>query len=281
MSVSCRRRRLATCSLPAQRPSAETVKSLATAFGVEGNPVAGSPENGMAWQVGPTDGTAPTLTVSASAPLMSWYSAAWEQSVEAPACMPMTTIPATGTLPDPVVPCPAPTPPVGVPTATEAEQRARQLLVALGVDLGAVQFDARVRQVVRQRRGRAAPPRRGQLAGTLELRIRTLRSAQVRQRDAGQPRDSRPLPAARRRCGVRQVARAAGRRRLGRRHDAAPGRPTPGGDDRHDRPTHRGRLRWISPLLPWPSRRSRPRATRSRSRRRKPCRPSSRRWVDR
>ena len=74
---------------------------------------------------------------------MSWYSAAWEQPVEAPACMPMTTIPETGTLPDSVVPCPAPTPPVGVPTAAEAEERARQLLVALGVDLGAVQFDAR------------------------------------------------------------------------------------------------------------------------------------------
>ena len=84
--------------------SAETVKSLAAALGVDGDPVAGSPENGMAWQVGPTDGTAPTLTVSAL--LMSWYSAAWEQPVEAPACMPVTTIPETGTLHDSVVPCP-------------------------------------------------------------------------------------------------------------------------------------------------------------------------------
>ena len=121
--------------------SAETVEALATALGVEGEPVAGSPETGMAWQVGPTDGTAPTLTVSTSAPLMWWYSAAWEQPVEAPACMPVTTIPETGTLPSSVVPCPVPTPPVGVPTAAEAEERARQLVAELGVDLDAVEFD--------------------------------------------------------------------------------------------------------------------------------------------
>jgi len=37
---------------------------------------------------------------------MSWYSAAWEQPEEAPRCMPVTTIPETGTLHDSVVPCP-------------------------------------------------------------------------------------------------------------------------------------------------------------------------------
>ena len=106
MSVSCRRRTDLAIVFPAgATASAETVKSLAAALGVDGDPVAGSPENGMAWQVGPTNGTAPTLTVSAL--LMSWYSAAWEQPVEAPACMPVTTIPETGTLHDSVVPCPA------------------------------------------------------------------------------------------------------------------------------------------------------------------------------
>ena len=122
--------------------SAETVGALAAVLGVEGEPVAGSPEAGTAWQVGPTDGTAPSLTVSASAPLMWWYSAGWEQPVEAPACMPVTTIPDNpGTLPDSVVPCPAPTPPVGVPTAAEAEERARPLVAELGADLDEVQFD--------------------------------------------------------------------------------------------------------------------------------------------
>ena len=121
--------------------SSEPVKALAAALGVEGDPVAGSPETGMAWQVGPSDGTAASLTVSASAPLSWWYSADWEQPVEAPACMPVTTIPGTGTSPEQVVPCLAPAPPAGVPTAAEAEERARQLLVALGADLDAVQFD--------------------------------------------------------------------------------------------------------------------------------------------
>ena len=122
--------------------SAETVGALAAALGVEGEAAAGSTETGTAWQVGTTDGTAPSLTVGADATLSWWYSAAWGEPVEAPACAPVTTIPEnSGALPDTVVPCPAPTPPAGVPTAAEAEERARQLVAELGVDLDAVQFE--------------------------------------------------------------------------------------------------------------------------------------------
>ena len=123
--------------------SAETVAALAAVLGVEGEPVPGSTENGMAWQVGPTDGTTPSLTVGADATLSWWYSAAWGEPVDVPACMPTTTIPSTPNgAPATIEPCPAPEPPAGVPTAAEAEERARQLLAELGVDLDAVQFDA-------------------------------------------------------------------------------------------------------------------------------------------
>jgi hypothetical protein len=37
--------------------------------------------------------------------------------------------------------CPEPEPPVGVPTADEAEQRVRELLTAIGVDPATVEFD--------------------------------------------------------------------------------------------------------------------------------------------
>ena len=123
--------------------SPDTVAALAAVLGVEGGPVAAAPDTGMAWQVGPTDGTAPSLNVSASAPLSWFYQGEWEQPVDVPACLPTTTVPpAPGVTPPPIDPCPAPEPPTGVPTAAEAEERSRQLLAGLGVDLDAVQLEA-------------------------------------------------------------------------------------------------------------------------------------------
>jgi len=122
--------------------SAETVAALAAVLGVEGEPVPGSTENGMAWQVGPTDGTTPSLTVGADATLSWWYSAARGEPVDVPACTPITTIPGRPNgAPATIEPCPAPEPPAGVPTAAEAEERARQLLAELGAGLDAVQVD--------------------------------------------------------------------------------------------------------------------------------------------
>ena len=110
--------------------SAETVAALAAVLGVEGEPVPGSTENGMAWQVGPTDGTTPSLTVSAARHCRG--------GTRRPGCSRWTRRRAcrrqrfrpharTGVSPGPIEPCPAPEPPAGVPTAAEAEERARQL----------------------------------------------------------------------------------------------------------------------------------------------------------
>ena len=174
--------------------SAETVKSLAAALGVEGDPVAGSPENGMAWKVGPTDGTAPTLTVSASAPTdvvvlggvgATSGSAGVHADDDDPGDRHASRL--GGSVPGADAAGRRADGYRGGATGAPAARRTRR-----GSRCCAVRHP--VRRVVRQRRGRAAPPRRGQLAGTLELRVRTRRSAQVRQRDAASPEPVGPYP---------------------------------------------------------------------------------------
>ena len=123
--------------------SPDSVAALAAVLGVAGEPVAAAPDTGLAWQAGPTDGTAPSLTVSGSASLSWFYQSESTQPADAPACIPTTTIPgAPGVTPPSIDPCPAPEPPAGVPTAAEAEERSRQLLAELGVDLDGVQVEA-------------------------------------------------------------------------------------------------------------------------------------------
>ena len=142
-----------------------TVAALAEALGVAAPERVDDPNTGLLWKAGPDDGTAPFLGVS-SDPQLSWYfSAAWtDQAMSAPcAVAPLTTStslpgdvreapqvdPATTTtslvggdaVGQGTIPCPAPEPPPGVPTAAEAESAARDLLAAIGQDPAAFELE--------------------------------------------------------------------------------------------------------------------------------------------
>ncbi|MFP5487546.1 MAG: hypothetical protein ACLGHQ_04490 [Acidimicrobiia bacterium] len=118
--------------------TAEQVTALATALGIEGEPVRIDEGYGVSWRVGPDDGTAPSLWVSDDAQQWWNYSSAWaDQGMVREACAVSIDSEGNETVED----CPEPEPPVGVPTADEAEQRARELLTALGVDPATVEFD--------------------------------------------------------------------------------------------------------------------------------------------
>jgi hypothetical protein len=148
---------------------AAEVARIAAALGVPGEPVAADPQTGNAWRVGPDDGSAPALFV-ASDGLLSWYySPAWattpvvgcavagsagagvddvdvavDVAIDVAEVPPGTgdvavDVPADTRLP--VEECPEPEPPVGVPTAEQAEARVRELLAALGEDAAAFQFE--------------------------------------------------------------------------------------------------------------------------------------------
>jgi hypothetical protein len=132
--------------------TAEQVTQLATALGVTGEPQRHDENGYVYWSVGPNDGSAPYVTVNEDAQ-QSWsYNSAWaNQTVSAsagcaiaePAIAPEPATMDAGaaidtTAPKPVdpVPCTVETtpPPVGVPTADEAEARTRDLMTAVGLD---------------------------------------------------------------------------------------------------------------------------------------------------
>ena len=113
--------------------SADRVREVAAAFGVAGDPVRA--EDGS-WVVGPNDGTAASLWVYAGAQ-QSWnYNGPWDDGAVREACA--VSLDSEG---NESSDCPEPTPPTGVPTAAEAEQRARESLAALGVDTGSLTFE--------------------------------------------------------------------------------------------------------------------------------------------
>lgn len=140
---------------PGAPVDSETVARLAAALGVDGDVAGGAAGEGVRWRVGPDDGTAPSLVVIDDGPL-SWYrSDAWALDmgrwdcvieVEPDAGERASDDPASD---DPVVDepsgdaivdegawevCPEPEPPVGVPTAAEAEAETRRVLAELGLD---------------------------------------------------------------------------------------------------------------------------------------------------
>jgi len=119
--------------------TAEQVAQLAVALGVEGEPVLIDEGYGRSWRVGPEDGTAPSLWVSDDAQQWWNYNSAWaDQDVAVrEACAVSVDSEGNETIED----CPEPEPPVGVPTAEQAEQRARELLTALGVDPATVELE--------------------------------------------------------------------------------------------------------------------------------------------
>ncbi|MFZ8967612.1 MAG: hypothetical protein ACO20G_01085 [Ilumatobacteraceae bacterium] len=119
-----------------------TAVALAEAFGVDPTPVERPQEYMVEWAFGPEDGSAPSLTIDAYAQHYWWYSSGWSDRVEyaesAPACT--ETITADGEV---TVDCPEwdPEPPVGVPTAADAEARAREIIRAAGFDDSALTFE--------------------------------------------------------------------------------------------------------------------------------------------
>jgi hypothetical protein len=118
--------------------TADQVAQLAAALGVAGEPVRSDDGYTVSWRVGPDDGTAPSLWVSDDAQQWWNYSSAWaDQGMVREACVVSVDSEGNETVED----CPEPEPPVGVPTADEAEQRARELLTAIGVDPATVELE--------------------------------------------------------------------------------------------------------------------------------------------
>ncbi len=149
--------------------TSEQVAALATTFGAAGEPVRVDDGYSVYWRVGPEDGTAPTLWVYEDAQLSWNFNSAWADqrgSVGCAVAEPAMVDPDEGTdvvadtivegddaetsdvvvtdsvVVDPdAVGCDEPAPPEGVPTAAEAEQRARDLVAATGADPAAYQFE--------------------------------------------------------------------------------------------------------------------------------------------
>lgn len=119
--------------------SAEQVAQLAAALGVAGEPQRIDDGYTVAWRVGPDDGSAPSLWVSDDAQQYWNYSSAWadQESMAREACA--VSVDSAGN--ETAEECEEPEPPTGVLTAEEAEQRARDLLTAIGVDPATVALE--------------------------------------------------------------------------------------------------------------------------------------------
>ncbi len=117
--------------------SAEQVAQLASALGVVGEPTRLVEEYGSSWRAGPDDGSGPSLWVSEDGQ-QSWnYNSAWREGEAVVGCA--VGIDSDG---NEFGDCPEPEPPVGVPTQAEAEQLARDILIALGVDVAVLDVEA-------------------------------------------------------------------------------------------------------------------------------------------
>ena len=113
----------------------EQVAAIATALGVPGEPMKIDDGYGVNWHVGPDDGSAPSVWVYDDAQQNWNYNAAWGDIAMDELCA--VSIDSEG---NETSDCPEPTPPTGVPTADEAEQRVSELLTALGVDPSGLAF---------------------------------------------------------------------------------------------------------------------------------------------
>ncbi len=111
-----------------------TALALAAALGVDTQPQERPAEYMVEWAFGPDDGTAPSLSIDASGQHYWWYSSGWDDmrvAEDVPACT--ESVDADGNV---TVECPEweAEPPVGVPSAQEAESRARDIISAAGFD---------------------------------------------------------------------------------------------------------------------------------------------------
>lgn len=116
--------------------TAEQVSALAAALSVAGEPQRLDDESGGGWRVGPDDGSAASLWVGDDGQLSWNHGAAW--AVDRPLAECVVSVDADGTESSD---CPEPEPPTGVPSAEEAEQRAADLMVALGFDPATLTFE--------------------------------------------------------------------------------------------------------------------------------------------
>ncbi len=156
--------------------SVDQVVSLAAAFGITGEPTEVAVDLGGGWQIGPTDGSGPALTVTGSA-MQDWYfSPAWNTSVSTSGCaMPAiepgsdvvtdvttgvtdgaegsTTDSTTDAVVEPASEppvfdteiaspeCAEPAPPQEVPSIDEAIATTRELMTAAGIDTAGFAFE--------------------------------------------------------------------------------------------------------------------------------------------
>jgi hypothetical protein len=155
---------------PGTAVDAARVGELAAALGVEGEvvPGGGADVDGLAWRVGPDDGTAPSLTVGSDPQWSVNYSQAWDTGVAAVECIvaedggsrgegvtderspddAVTDVndmvepsvdPTDGAPPAPT--CEEPVPPANVPDADEAEALAAGVLETIGLDAASFEFE--------------------------------------------------------------------------------------------------------------------------------------------
>ena len=122
-------------------PDPARIQAIAAAFGVTGELQMFPADQGEGWFVGSSDFSTASIRISKSA-LLDWYFSAAVDPTEVVdvGCggVAMDVPPDSST-----APCDAtsPTPPAGVPTATEAEAKTRELLTAAGFDLNGYTFD--------------------------------------------------------------------------------------------------------------------------------------------
>jgi hypothetical protein len=131
--------------------TADQVAQLATARGVTGEPQRHDESGYVYWTVGPNDGTAPMVTVNEDAQLSWYYSGDWANQATVAVSGCSIAEPAIAVAPDDtadvsipvatdpvqtVPPCTVETtpPPVGIPTADQAEAKTRDLMTAVGLD---------------------------------------------------------------------------------------------------------------------------------------------------
>lgn len=139
---------------PGTEITEDAVRSLATALGLNDAPVRGQGTEiyDPLWIVGPTDGSAPSLTVVRDALGSWWYSGAWAREGEVSTAVVAPSVgegggesgnqgqadtpvaDTDGGRPAPDEKWEPPVPPEGVPTAAEARARVASILTALGQD---------------------------------------------------------------------------------------------------------------------------------------------------
>ena len=119
--------------------SEDVAVRLATALGVDPTPQTRPEGYEVEWAFGPDDGTAPSLTIDASSQHYWWYSPDWSEREAMDELYSCTeTVDAEGNV---TVDCPEPEPPVGVPSAEEAEAAARKLISAAGFDVDGLTYE--------------------------------------------------------------------------------------------------------------------------------------------